>query len=184
MHKHRLFNFLMILVLCLGSFGSLTGSTPAAASQAETPNSEFVVARVYFDDRAGLDLLASQLDVWEVNHAEGYLVAMMSSERFDQLSQAGFRLEIDQVKTDQIHQPLVPLMGQGPDQIPGYPCYRTVEENYQDMADMETAYPDLVELTDIGDSWDKVTSGGPVGYDMLMLRLTSRACPTNMAASS
>ena len=177
MLKHRLFNFLMILVLCLGPFGSLTGSTLAAASQAETPNSEFVVARVYFNDRAELDLLASQLDIWEVNHTEGYLIAMLSSERYDQLSQAGYKLEIDQVKTDQIHQPLVPVLGQGPDSIPGFPCYRTVEENYQDMADMVANYPNLVDLTDIGDSWDKVTSGGPAGYDMLMLRLTNKSLP-------
>ena len=35
MRKHRLFNFLMILVLCLGSFGGLAGSSSAAGPQAE-----------------------------------------------------------------------------------------------------------------------------------------------------
>ena len=125
-------------------------------------------------------MLASQLDIWEVNHAEGYLVAMLSSERYDQLSQAGYTLEIDQAKTDQVNQPLVPLPGQGPDQIPGYPCYRTVEENYLDMEEMETNYPGLVDLTDIGDSWDKVTGGGPAGYDMLMLRLTNESLPVQI----
>ena len=176
MRKHRLFNFLMILMLCLGSFGGLAGSSSAAGPQAEEPTSDFVVARIYFADRAELDMLASQLDVWEVNHAEGYLVAMLSTERYDQLSQAGYILEIDQAKTDQANQPLVPLPGQGPDQIPGYPCYRTVEENYLDMPAMEANYPDLVDLTDIGDSWEKVQDNGN-GYDMLMLRLTNENLP-------
>src|SRR4030067_1948265 len=126
MRTQRIFSLLMIIILCLGSFGSL--SAPALASEAEAVNSQFVVARVYFNDRAGLDTLAARLDIWEVNHAEGYLVATLTEENVQQLIQTGYRVEIDQVKTDQIHQPLVPLLGQGPDSIPGYPGYRTVEE--------------------------------------------------------
>ena len=39
--------------------------------------------------------------------------------------------------------------------IPDYPCYRTVEETYADLADLAAAYPDLASWNDIGDSWDK-----------------------------
>ena len=176
MQKHRLFNILMIVVLCLSTFGSLSISKPVAASQtqAETPNSEFIVVRVYFSDRADLDSLASQLDIWEVNHTDGYLVAMVTTGRFDLLSQQGYRVEIDQAKTDQIHQPLVPIIGQT-DGIPNFPCYRTVEENYASMDEIAATYPGLVDKTDIGDSWDKATDGGPAGYDMWMMRLTNES---------
>ena len=174
MRTQRIFNLLMIIILCLGSFGSL--SAPALASEAEAVNSQFVVARVYFNDRAGLDTLAARLDIWEVNHAEGYLVATLTEENVQQLIQAGYRVEIDQVKTDQIHQPLVPLLGQGPDSIPGYPCYRTVEETATTLVDLAAQYPDMTELFDIGDSWEKVQNIAN-GYDLTAMRITNENIP-------
>jgi murein tripeptide amidase MpaA len=59
--------------------------------------------------------------------------------------------------------------------IPGYPCYRTVEEIYDVLSQMAANNPDLATWIDIGDSWDKVTAGGPEGYDVHALVLTSGA---------
>jgi len=59
--------------------------------------------------------------------------------------------------------------------IPGYACYRTVEETESAMADVVTSYPGLATLTDIGDSWEKTESGGEPGYDIYCLRLTNSA---------
>lgn len=168
--KHRLFNWFIVLILCLTSFSSL--SAPVTA-QAPT---EVVVARVYYRDRAGLESLAGRLDIWEVNQAEAYLIAMLSTERMVQLIQSGYRVEIDQEKTDLIHQPLVPLPGQGPESIPGYPCYRTVEETAATLIDLETEFPGLVELVDIGDSWEK-TQNSQEGYDITAVRITNEAIP-------
>jgi murein tripeptide amidase MpaA/uncharacterized membrane protein len=165
----------MIIILCLGSFGSLSAA-PAQASQGETPNNAYVVARIYFDSRAELENLTARLDVWEVNQKEGYLVAMVTEQHLEMLAQAGFRVEIDQAKTDQIHQPLVPLLGQGPDSIPGYPCYRTVEETYADLQDLAVEYPDLIELMDIGDSWEK-DQNPDAGYDIWAMRMTNENIP-------
>ncbi|MEZ4615683.1 MAG: hypothetical protein R2867_09240 [Caldilineaceae bacterium] len=44
--------------------------------------------------------------------------------------------------------------------IPGFPCYRTVEETYADLQDLATSHPTLARWVDIGDSWDKSTAGG------------------------
>lgn len=170
MNKTRFFNLIMVIILCLSSFSSV--SAPVLASEGETPNSQYLVARVYFEGRAELDLLTGQLDVWEVNHPEGYLIAMITEASFTQLIQAGYRLEIEQVKTDMIHQPLVPLLGQGPDSIPGYPCYRTVEETHTSLQELAALYPELTELSDIGDSWEKVQNPEN-GYDIWSIRLTN-----------
>ena len=100
-------------------------------------------------------------------------VAMLSAELYTALKEAGYQIVIDQAKTNLLNQPLSPLPGQETDSIPGYPCYRTVEEDYSSMQDIATNYPNLAELIDIGDSWDKITDGGPVGYDIYALRLTN-----------
>ncbi len=175
MHTHRFVNLIIVLILCLSTAGSLANPTTTATAQGEVLNSQYVIARVYYGERSGLEELASELDIWEVNHAEGYLVAMLSTDKVEQLRQAGYGVEIDPVKTEQINQPLVALPGQGTDTIPSFPCYRTVLETYADLGDLAAANPGLVDLTDIGDSWDKVTEGGPGGFDLLMLRITNES---------
>ena len=171
----RLFNFLLIFIMLIS-----TGTTVLAKDQAAAPATDElptspVVARVYFANGDDLNRLASTLDIWEVNHEAGYLVALLSPTRYASLHQAGYRVIIDQAKTDLLNKPLVPLPGQGTDSIPGYPCYRTVDETYFSMQLLQSSYSYLVDLIDIGDSWDKVTPGGPAGYDLYALRITNEA---------
>jgi carboxypeptidase T len=172
-----------ILALLFGTVGSVTaaqpvsqpaGSVPPAAS---TDKTSMVVARVYYRDSADLNQLASQLDVWEVNHEAMYLMAMLSSTRYAQLSAAGYRLEIDTAKTELINQPNQMLPGQVTG-IPGYPCYRTVEEMYASMDVLIAAYPNLVSKVKIGESYDKMTPGGPLGYDLWVLVITNHSLPS------
>lgn len=56
--------------------------------------------------------------------------------------------------------------------IPGYACYRTVEQTYADLAALALAYPDLASWEDIGDSWEKINGPGP-GHDVMVLKLSS-----------
>ena len=65
-----------------------------------------------------------------------------------------------------------PAAGQG---IPGYPCYRTVEETFSSAQEIVTNYPELAVWIDIGDSWEKTEPGGEPGYDIFTLRLTNSA---------
>jgi carboxypeptidase T len=58
--------------------------------------------------------------------------------------------------------------------IPGYPCYRTVEETETAMWDLAAAYPGLAAVIDIGNSWEK-SEPGMTGYDIYCLRLTNSA---------
>lgn len=59
--------------------------------------------------------------------------------------------------------------------IPGFACYRTVEETYATAEDIVLNYPNLASWTDVGDSWEKTNSFG--GYDMNVLRLTNLSIP-------
>ena len=61
--------------------------------------------------------------------------------------------------------------------IPGYPCYRTVEETESALANIAAAHPSLASVVDIGDSWEKSEPGGSWGYDIYCLCLTNSAVP-------
>lgn len=59
--------------------------------------------------------------------------------------------------------------------IPGFPSYRTVEATYRDLEDLAFQNANLANWVDIGDSYDKVTPGGPKGYDINALQLTNES---------
>ncbi len=61
--------------------------------------------------------------------------------------------------------------------IPGFDCYRTVEETFDAMSFLDTTYPELVHLNDIGDSWAKTDPGGQPGFDIRVLKITNENIP-------
>lgn len=136
----------------------------------------FWVVRAYFDDPAMVNELAQWLEPWEVRRDLGYLVVGVDQVQLEMLEQAGFRLVVDEKLTAKYNQPRLSL----PDQatgIPGYPCYRTVEETYQAAQDIVTNYPQLATWSDIGDSWEKYSASLSSGYDLMVLRLTNLSIP-------
>jgi len=60
-----------------------------------------------------------------------------------------------------------------PQGIPGYECYRTVEETYATAESIANNNPQLATWTDVGDSWEKTEGLG--GYDIMVLRMTNAA---------
>jgi len=58
---------------------------------------------------------------------------------------------------------------------PIFYCYRTVEETFAAAQSLAQTYPDLAEWIDIGDSWEKINSGGSLGYDLFVLKLTNES---------
>ncbi|MEM8504887.1 MAG: M14 family zinc carboxypeptidase [Cyanobacteria bacterium P01_D01_bin.1] len=59
--------------------------------------------------------------------------------------------------------------------IPYFSSYRTVEETFDDIEALVLANPELTDWIDIGDTYDKLTPGGPEGYDIQALKLTNEA---------
>jgi carboxypeptidase T len=131
----------------------------------------FQVIRVYYHDRSQLASLASWLDIWEVQTDEQYLVAGVNQGEYQRLVAMGYGFEILPEETAALFAPHLSLPGQTSG-IPGYACYRTVEETYASAQQLAQQHPDLVEWVDIGDSWQKQNGLG--GYDLLVLRLTNR----------
>ena len=66
------------------------------------------------------------------------------------------------------------IAGGGIKSIPGYACYRTVEETQTTMTQLATQKPNLADVIDIGPSWEK-TRNAANGYTVKVLRLGNKA---------
>lgn len=149
----------------------LSGSRPQPASLSLEGEGPWVV-RAYFSDPQQVRDLAAWLEPWEVVPDQQYLVVGVTRAEYERLLLAGFHLEVDPILTAELHRPRLAL----PDQksgIPGFPCYRTVEETMAAAQAMALAHPQLATWADIGDSWEKSQPGGDPGYDLRVLRLTN-----------
>jgi hypothetical protein len=148
-------------------------ATVLAAAPADPTLARWVV-RVYYDDPADIRQL-SDFDLWEYNdRAERYVLVAIDPADWPRLEQTGLRLALDEPRTQEINAPREPLPGQTT-AIPGFPCYRTVEETFATAQAMTFEHPDLAAWIDVGDSWEKESGLG--GYDMRVLRLTNAAVP-------
>jgi carboxypeptidase T len=165
-HRSRL----ILILLALAAILATAGMPSARAEEEDLPPGQFV-ARLYYTDPASVSQLG-RYDVWEHNRQEGYLVVAMDGFTYRYLEELGFTLVVDEELTAELNQPRVALPGQTAG-IPGYPCYRTVEETYATAQELVTNYPMLATWSDIGDSWQKTQGSG--GHDLQVLRLTNVA---------
>jgi hypothetical protein len=134
------------------------------------------VVRAYYGDPERVAELATWTEPWEVNREAGYVVLMVDRLEYERLLAAGFRVEVDAERTAEVNRPRTRLPNQTAG-IPGYPCYRTVEETFTDTEQIVVDYPNLATWIDVGDSWEKTDPGGGAGYDMMVLRLTQSGIP-------
>ncbi len=192
--KKAVWVFLLVMVIHLGFSGRGMAAEMAPPPQpAETPEPlsfsvspalqdiqlhsraqlDAVVVRIDFTNRDGLATLTGALDIWEVHHDEGYVIALITQDQWAWLRLLGYTVTLDETRTAELNRPLVRSAGQTQG-IPGYACYRTVEETYDTLAGLAADHPDIAEWKDIGDTYDKVTAGGPSGYDLNALILTNR----------
>jgi hypothetical protein len=149
-------------------------TVPPGASVAEVRAHDegLVVVHLKVSCQKEIDFLVSWLDVWHADLDKGILDAAVDDDQMQMLRELGFELEIDRELTESYTRPLERLKGQT-DGIPGYPCYRTVEETLTTGADLAATYPGLAEWIDIGDSWEKTAPGDNAGYDLMVLQLTN-----------
>jgi hypothetical protein len=168
--RTSLFSVACLALLAVATSG--VAAAPPVASEAMTPIPEFVVVRIEVSDTDVTGILDREIDVWDVNLRKGIVEAAVDTAGRALLDSLGLPYQIDHALTAKYNRPFERLKDQV-DGIPGYPCYRTVEETLADGAALAAAYPDLAEWIDIGDSWEKVTPGGNPGYDMMVLRLTN-----------
>jgi hypothetical protein len=158
-------------VWLLGSIAAFAAVDPARL--AGTGESRWVF-RVYYEKTEDIRAL-HPFDLWEYNNFdERYVLVMVRPAEYPDLAGLGFRLELDEARTDKINAPRVisPAQISG---IPGYPCFRTVEEAYATAQQIALDHPDLAAWIDAGDSWEKQNGLG--GHDVRALRLTNVTLP-------
>ena len=144
------------------------------------------MVRAWFGDEAMRREVASWGDHYRIDRERGYISIEAGPERVAALRALGYFVEVDAELTRWIRHAEraqreaaaraargeAPLAG-----IPGFPCYRTVEETFASAEAIAAAHPGLATWIDIGDSWEKATPGGLPGYDLRVLRLTQSAIP-------
>ncbi len=175
--RSLIYAILLFTLFWLGKPAPLSNAAPQGVNPLQQPDHPAeIIVRIYYRDSAELASLVQTLDVWEAHPEQGYLIARISVIDQAVLASAGLRVEVDPEKTALISQPhpSLPYQTNG---IPGFPCYRTVEETYADLSALAAEYPDLARWVDIGDSWEKVQSQNQNGYDIYALVLTNRAIP-------
>lgn len=136
---------------------------------------DVVVATASWRTRAQLQLIASRVQHTTID--ERARTATFEGSRADVafLRRAGLQVQVDEPGTRKllsaerdVAQGLVTSNA-----IPGYACYRTVEETYGTMGLIARDHPDLASVASIGPSWQRARLGG--GYDLRVLRLTNSA---------
>ncbi|MGB1253178.1 MAG: M14 family zinc carboxypeptidase [Candidatus Promineifilaceae bacterium] len=134
------------------------------------------VVKVWVISAGDLHQLQYDFDVWDHgNHDlnDPWVLVRVTPAEYTTLLKMGRRVEIDQNQTARLNQPRIfdatQLAG-----IPGYSCYRTVEETFTTLDTLNATYPNLVELVDLGDTWEK-TQNAANGYDIRGIVITNEA---------
>jgi hypothetical protein len=165
---------LLYLIIAIALvFGLLAGSQTATANN---PLPETQVLIVSFENRDRLQILADHYDVVEVDHDTQTVKIFSSPTSREALTLDGFTWTVDIPYTREINT----IREKFPNQtsgMPGYPCFRTVDEMFARAAELASQYPNLVEIIDIGDSWQKINSGGTAGYDIEVFLITNKSNP-------
>ena len=165
-----------LIIIFLGLLGAISlfnqSNAPAQVLADAIPDNNLIV-KVFFEDLETAQNIAISFEPLESDYEKGYLVLAVTQDELTQLKEAGLKTEVDQELTDfyaQLGSNQSSLMS-----IPGFACYRTVEETFATAQSIAATYPNLATWTDQGDSWELTQGLG--GYDLQVLRLTNSAIP-------
>ena len=156
----------------LVAIAAVTSSFVSASGQTKAPADGTMIVRAYYPDLATASkvFISFEAQILETDYEAGYHVMEVTQDQINQLVAAGLRVERDDAW---MPPPVLQSLPAGVTTIPGYPCYRTVEETYAAAQALVTAHPDLATWIDQGNSWQK--DAGLGGYDMMILKLTNSA---------
>jgi hypothetical protein len=168
----------------------LAGPPPLPAQSQPEGDGPWMV-RAWFGDDEMKREVASWGDHFAHDRKSGFLRLLADVERLDALRSLGFYVDLDEEGTALIRHAeaaaaeAAALAARGesiPFGIPGFPCYRTVEETFASAEAIVAAHPTLASWVDVGNSWDKANGAVPPGvdmpgYDMRVLKLTNSAVP-------
>lgn len=143
-----------------------------AVSSVVTASEQHQIVRIHAAD-AGLRHQLGDL-FGHIGYDETTGIAMVETDVLgrDRLRRLGIGWQVDADATA-AYQAFIEHGVDGLRAIPGYACYRTVEETFASIDTMVAHYPVLASSIDIGDSWRRVQDPGQ-GYPLRVLRLGNR----------
>ena len=164
----------IIFAISLFCIATIIQALPQAPSSQLPPGEGPWVVRAYYQQWEQVKNIRDFADTWTVNRREQYVVLKIDSKsQYQQLLAKGVKVAVDWKASDKyLYAPL--RFPEGGNTIPGYACYSTVEHTYQRAQDLVTANPDLAEIVDIGDSWEKTNLAPGNGYDLRVLKITNQ----------
>ncbi len=153
---------------------------PLVLAAADVSPADDVFVTVRYESADTLQALASQFPHLIVDRKRGTAATDMTREELESLRAAGYTAEIDLEKTAKIAEANAAFASGNAKSIPGYACYRMVEETYATMDSLAQTYPKMAEVIDIGPSFERARDATR-GYRMRVLRVGNRSTDDTIA---
>ncbi len=142
------------------------------------------IININYSTKLELELIKSKFDHFNHHPAKNLVILDVGKSEFDWLKNHRFSMKINEPKTANLNtnlainsnaQNFVEVNNtKTTESIPGFSCYRTVEETFNTAESLVASYPNLAEWNDIGDSWEK-TQNISEGYDIKVLKISNTA---------
>lgn len=137
------------------------------------------VVEAHYPDNAALGRAAANFQHVIVDAKRHVLRVDTDEGGIRMLEDAGLGVNIDEAATATLNAfyarfEQAKAAGLAPDSIPGFQCFRTVEETYSTMDTLVASHPGIVAIDDLGPTWKK-TQNAAQGYEMRALRITNLA---------
>jgi hypothetical protein len=159
-------------ILALPACWLIAGDRISQDRIAQDPE-QLVFVTAHWRDRAQLNRIASHFQHLDVDERRRTARMEASADELRELRRMGVRYEIDDAATTLLHDAEAQLaVAQA---IPGYSCYRTVEETWATMDVLASLQPTIAQVVDIGPTWEWQRSGGTQGHRMRVLRTNNPA---------
>jgi murein tripeptide amidase MpaA len=197
--RRRALAFQLVAALGLATGAAwLWAATPTEGFRSDPDR--LVIVTLHWRDRAQLQQVAGHFQHLVVDGRTHTARTEASADDLSQLRRMGVRFEIDDGDTARMRDAEAAMAQRATiarqhltragtmtaagmqatqiaaqDSIPGYACYRTVEETYATMDLLAQDKPSLARVIDIGPSWTYAKTGGAQGYRLRALRLTNAA---------
>lgn len=137
------------------------------------------VVEAHYPDNAALGRAAANFQHVIVDAKRQVLRVDTDEGGIRLLEDAGLSVSIDQAASAKLNAfyasfEQAKATGLAPNSIPGFQCFRTVEETYSTMDTLVANHPGIAAIDDIGPTWKK-TQNAAQGYEMRALRITNLA---------
>ena len=186
----------VIALPALAAASTLLAAATPLERFSEDPD-RLVVVTAHWKGHAQLQRIAGHFQHVAVDHAAHTARMEASAADLALLRRLGVRVTIDIAATDRMRKAEAAMARHAisaeqqtisqasasdatAESIPGYSCYRTVEETYSTMDLLARNLPSLASVVDIGPTWTYAKTNGAQGYRMRVLRLTNRGTDASM----